>query len=153
MKKGLYRIGELARKGNVSIRCIRYYEELGLLKAKGRDKGAQRYYSDNDLVYIRRILELKALGFSLEEIKRITTLNASDSTGELRRVELLGQYRMKLSSSLERKSQIEAHINELEWHIRQLEGASSSFQDCPGPRCQSCAFRSRCQFSITGKDT
>jgi Predicted transcriptional regulators len=70
MKAEYYRIGELAEKSGVTIRTIRYYEEMGLLHSKTRTRGGQRTYANSDFVYIKRIKELQVLGFSLEEIKK-----------------------------------------------------------------------------------
>ena len=86
--------------------------ELGLL-SEGRTGGNQRYYSDQDLVYLKRIMELKSLGFTLDEISRIIKLKEEDQSGNKRRTELLSQYRSKLSQSMERMSVIQSHIDEL----------------------------------------
>ncbi len=84
-----YRIGELARKAKVTVRTVRYYEALGLLKTQSRSDGGQRYYTDADLVYLLRILQLKRYGFSLEQIGRIVRMGPDDLTGRKRRTELL----------------------------------------------------------------
>lgn len=146
MENGRYRIGELARKAGVTVRAVRYYESLGLLKTQHRSDGGQRYYSDADLVYIARIIELKNLDFSLEEIGQIIRMGNEDSTGELRRLELLKQYRSKLSEALERKAAIEQRVDELSWHVNQLESAGDAFQRCPGSACATCQFAARCTF-------
>lgn len=146
MENGKYRIGELARKAGVTVRTVRYYESLGLLKSQARSDGGQRYYSDADLVYISRIIELKNLDFSLEEIGEIIQMGNEDSTGELRRLQLLKQYRSKLSEALERKAALEHRVSELSWHVNQLEGAGDGFQDCPGTACATCQFADRCTF-------
>lgn len=146
-----YRIGDIAKECSVTIRTVRYYEELGLLKQNRRTRGNQRYYSENDILYIKRILELKDLGFSLEEIKKIVSLKKADETGEKRRNELLRQYRAKLSESLERKQKIEDHIDELSWRIKQLEGAADTFTECPGPLCKDCIYSGKCIFGPSNK--
>ena len=64
-------------------------DELGLLKSKTRTAGGQRIYSDDDIVYIKRIMELKALSFSLDEIKSIILMGEDDESGEKRRQVLL----------------------------------------------------------------
>ena len=140
-----YRIGEIARLSGLTLRTIRYYGELGLL-SDGRTSGGQRYFSDQDLVYLKRIVELKGLGFSLEEISRIIKLKAEDETGNKRRTELLAQYRSKLSAEIERMNTLQNHINELKWHIDQLESAEDAFKACPGPACASCEHKTRCIF-------
>lgn len=65
----LYRIGELARLAGVSTRTIDYYTGLGLIKPVKRSKGNYRLYDDETLERIRRIEQLKAQKFSLEEIR------------------------------------------------------------------------------------
>ena len=60
-----YKVGQLAEAAGLTVRTIRYYDEMGLLKSTERTAGGQRIYSDADLVYIKRIMELKSLSFSL----------------------------------------------------------------------------------------
>ena len=80
MSENKYKIGQLAEAAGLTIRTIRYYDEMGLLKSSERTSGGQRIYSDADLVYIKRIMELKNLSFSLEEIKRIILLSDEDKS-------------------------------------------------------------------------
>ena len=140
-----YRIGEIARLSGLSLRTIRYYEEEGLIKAE-RTGGGQRWYRDSDLVYLKRIVELKDLGFSLQEIRRIFLLKENDENGNERRDELSAQYRAKLSDARSRIEKLESHAKELEWHIKQLERAEDGFTSCPGPLCASCLYKDRCIF-------
>lgn len=141
----IYRIGKVSELTGLSLRTIRYYEEQGLLSAK-RSSGGQRYYTDQDIVYLKRIIELKELDFSLEEIKKIVKLKSIDQTGDERRRELLRQYRSKLSEDLEKKKKLESHIVELEWHVKQLEKAEGGFTSCPGILCVSCEYKRKCIF-------
>ncbi|NCC14320.1 MAG: MerR family transcriptional regulator [Spirochaetia bacterium] len=145
MQEQTYRIGELARKCKVTVRTIRYYESLGLLKTNHRSDGGQRYYTDADVVYLNRIAELKELDFSLSEIRTIILMGSEDATGEKRRNELLRQYRSKLSEALEKQAAIERRVTDLSWHIQQLE-TNDDFQQCPGLMCKSCTFKERCRF-------
>ncbi len=140
-----YKIGKVASITGLSLRTIRYYDEQGLLSAK-RTAGGQRYYSDQDIVYLKRIVELKHLGFSLDEISKIIKLKGSDSSGDERREELLRQYRSKLSEDLERFKKLQSHIAELEWHVKQLEKAEGSFTSCPGSLCGACEYKKKCIF-------
>ncbi len=141
-----YKIGELAKETNLTVRTLRYYEEEKLITSS-RTKGGQRYYSEEVLIYIHRIIELKNLGFTLDEIRNIIKMKSEDASGDKRRIELLGVYRVKLSESLERKRKLENHISELEWHIKQLESAKDSFQECPGALCLNCQYKDRCIFT------
>lgn len=149
MSERRYRIGQLSAICGLTQRTIRYYDELGLLKSKSRTRGGQRIYTDSDIVYIRRIMQLKALSFSLEEIGRIIRLGGDDDSGEKRRVVLLEGYRQKLENALARKKALEAEIAELDWHVRQLEKADGGFKDCPGSLCRECSFKDGCSFALS----
>lgn len=67
-----YSTGEFAKKANVSIRTIHYYNEKGLIKPSFISEAGYRYYSDRDFARLQKILTLKHLGFSLEEIRTIS---------------------------------------------------------------------------------
>ena len=70
--EGYYTSGEFAKKANVSIRTVRYYDKQGLLKPAGMSSGGYRLYTDSDFAKLQKILSLKYLGFSLDEIRSIT---------------------------------------------------------------------------------
>lgn len=61
-------IGELADNTGLSLRTIRHYDEVGLLKASGRTDGGFRIYTQDDLSRLILIRRMKPLGFSLEEM-------------------------------------------------------------------------------------
>lgn len=63
-----YKTGQFARLANVSERTIRYYDKIGLLKPSFVMENGYRQYSDLDLLKLQKILSLKHLGFSIEEI-------------------------------------------------------------------------------------
>lgn len=64
----LYKTGQFAKLANVSERTIRYYDKIGLLKPSFVMENGYRQYSDLDLLKLQKILSLKHLGFSIEEI-------------------------------------------------------------------------------------
>ena len=65
---GTMHIGELADKTGLSLRTIRHYDEIGLLKASGRTEGGFRLYTQEDHARLILIRRMKPLGFSLEEM-------------------------------------------------------------------------------------
>lgn len=77
-EKSIYSSGEFAKRANVSVRTIRYYDDKGLLKPAEIKESGYRYYTDSDFVRLQQIIVLKKLGFTLEEIADIT-INARDS--------------------------------------------------------------------------
>ena len=84
-----YTSGQFAKKANVSIRTIRYYDKQGLLKPAGMSSGGYRLYTDSDFAKLQKILSLKYLGFSLDEIRSITINdNDKDYVGESIKLQL-----------------------------------------------------------------
>ncbi|MDC7226596.1 MAG: MerR family transcriptional regulator [Spirochaetales bacterium] len=144
----MYRIGDLAREADVTVRTIRYYEELGLIDAPAREDREQRRYTDKDLIYLKRIIQLKSYGLTLIEIKEIIELGKSDPSGEKRRMRLLKHYREKISDAISRREKLDAYVDDLQWHIEQLENVDD-FQGCPGPACADCRFLEKCRFAVT----
>lgn len=72
MKDDLMLIGEIADFFGVSRKAIRLYEKKGILKPVKTDAAnGYRYYSTEQVQQLNALLELKALGFSLDEIKMI----------------------------------------------------------------------------------
>ena len=72
-----YTTGEFARMAHVTIRTIRYYDKKGLLKPSFINESGYRMYSDEDFLKLQKILSLKYLGFSLNEIGNMTIHDTS----------------------------------------------------------------------------
>jgi len=70
-------IGKLAAAGGVGVETVRFYQRRGLLGTPGRDDGIRRYGSD-DVRRLRFIKQAQAAGFTLEEIKELLDLDASE---------------------------------------------------------------------------
>jgi DNA-binding transcriptional MerR regulator len=62
-------IGEVAARTDLSLRSLRHWEEVGLLKPSGRSDGGFRLYTEADVAKILVIRRMKPLGFSLDEMK------------------------------------------------------------------------------------
>ena len=76
-------IGKLAAAGGVGVETVRYYQRRGLLDMPGRADGIRRYGSD-DLSRLRFIRQAQAAGFTLEEIKELLDLDASEDRARAR---------------------------------------------------------------------
>jgi DNA-binding transcriptional MerR regulator len=140
-----YRIGELASLFGVTGRTIRYYEELGLLEAAGRQDGAHRKYHERNAVYLKRIQQLKDYGLTLAEIRDLFDLARRDRSGEAVRKKLAEKYREKLEEAERRRRAIDDYVADLAWHLEQLELTPDFFQ-CPGTSCANCPFADRCDL-------
>lgn len=74
----MFRIGEFSRIARVSARLLRYYDELGLLTPGVVDAASgYRYYTSSQLQRLNRILVLRDLGLTLEQIGGVIEQNAS----------------------------------------------------------------------------
>jgi MerR family transcriptional regulator, copper efflux regulator len=67
-KQAFLKIGELSTESGVSIKTIRYYEELGLVKSCGRTEGHFRLFHPDVVTRLAFIKRLQSLGLSLQEI-------------------------------------------------------------------------------------
>ncbi|MCK4450116.1 MAG: MerR family transcriptional regulator, partial [Anaerolineae bacterium] len=68
----MFKIGDFSRISQVSVKTLRYYDEIGLLKPAHVDRFiGYRYYSVDQLGRLHRILALKGLGLSLEQVTRL----------------------------------------------------------------------------------
>ena len=68
----MYGIGTVARLAQVSVRTLRYYDELGLLRPRWTDPGTgHRWYAPDQLPRLHRILALRDLGVGLADIGRL----------------------------------------------------------------------------------
>lgn len=70
--------GEIARIAGVSLRTIRFYDEKGLLKPVAYSEAGYRCYDQKSLAVLQRILMLKYLGFSLDKIEEMLTVQDTE---------------------------------------------------------------------------
>ena len=70
----MYSIGQASRRTGVKISTIRYYEDIGLLKAPERTGGNQRRYGAADLELLDFIRHARGLGFSIGAISALIEL-------------------------------------------------------------------------------
>jgi len=113
----MFRIGDFSRLSQVSVKALRFYDEMGLLKPTyvDRDTG-YRYYSATLLPRLNRILAFKELGFSLGEI--IHLLEGDLPVDRVR--ESLQNRRAELARRIERER---SQLIEVEAWLSQIEQA------------------------------
>jgi DNA-binding transcriptional MerR regulator len=117
-----YRIGEFAKLGGVSIKTLRYYDQIGLLQPAAVDPRTQyRFYGPDQLPELATILALKELGASLQEVRRLF------HRGESRReqLELLTKLKQHAESS------IAAATRSLLWIEGALQELGNGQRDVP----------------------
>lgn len=63
--------GQVAKQRSLSVRTLRYYDQIGLLRPSFKDEHGKRYYSEEDLFRLEKILLLREIGLPLEEIEQV----------------------------------------------------------------------------------
>jgi len=111
----MIRIGDFSKLSRVSVKTLRFYDEMGLLKPVEVDRfSGYRYYEFDQLPRLYRILALKDLGFSVEEIGHLLEgdLSAEQMRGmlKLRRAEI----RQRVEEEAERLERVELWLREIE---------------------------------------
>ncbi len=69
MNRNEWKVGELAERLGLTVRTLHHWDDLGLLKPSRRTQAGHRLYGEDDLVRLQRILSLRQIGLSLDEIK------------------------------------------------------------------------------------
>lgn len=82
--QGYMTVGEVAKKMDVTVRTLQYYDREGLLSPSSLSEGGRRLYTDKDIVKLHQILSLKHLGFSLDDIKnRLMPLDTPNEIADI----------------------------------------------------------------------
>ncbi len=119
----MFRIGEFSRIARVSGRLLRYYDSIGLLSPRRIDPATgYRYYAADQLTRLNRILALKELGLSLEQVAGM--VDDKISTDEIRGMLMLKKAQLERSLSEEA-----ARLRHIESRLQQIdeEGALSNY--------------------------
>ncbi|MFT4532223.1 MAG: DNA-binding transcriptional MerR regulator [Candidatus Saccharimonadales bacterium] len=110
----MFSIGEFSRVARVSKRLLRYYDEIGLFTPVRTDSSSgYRYYGSTQIVELNRIIALKEMGLSLEEIQKATDDNISEK--ELRLLLVI------------KKSEMERSVDEQMSGIKRIQSRIDSF--------------------------
>lgn len=121
--KNKMRIGELAEQAGVTPRTIRYYEDLGLLGPSEREGHGFRYYTEAELIRLKKIDVLKQLGLCLEEIGEVLPLYCEDPTGirgKRRVLELLCEHLRETDDKIAALQRFRAEIQASIDHVQEL---------------------------------
>lgn len=114
----MYKIGELSKLSNIPVKTLRFYDLEGLIRPDSVDEfTGYRYYSASKLSDCYRILAMKELGFSLEEIKAQSKLPKdklfkllAEKEQELENLKVITEQRIGLLQKLTKGLQEESHM-------------------------------------------
>ena len=120
-ESGMYQIGEAAERTGLSLRTIRYYEEMGLAVPSGRTTGGFRLYTDKDIERLEVVKSLKVLDLSLDALKALL-----DARDQLSSPKLSQRTREAATEALSR--QIQSAADRLAKVQVRLEAASDAIR-------------------------
>jgi DNA-binding transcriptional MerR regulator len=128
----LLQIGDVAERVGLSLRTVRYWDEVGLVRPSTRSQGGFRLYAEGDIARLLLLKEMKPLGLTLEEMGDLADLvESSKVPAELALSEVLdfvdrlGDY----------ASRADAAIEKLGRHLNEAQQLRSRIADCLG-RCE-----------------
>jgi len=118
-----HKIGAVARRAEVGVETLRYYERLGLLGSPRRTESGYRLYTDAIFARLDFIRKAQAMGFTLEEIARIIQESEKGQSpcAEVRRIA-----RRKLDELDRRLKQLRQYRNELAQTLSEWETKGSA---------------------------
>ncbi|WP_080875607.1 MerR family transcriptional regulator [Oceanobacillus timonensis] len=114
MKKERFSISEFAKSTGVSVRTLHYYDEKNILKPKRDEDTGHRVYEKEDMIQLHKILTMKFLGMSLEDIKDYMQPDTFD-------LSFIDTLRLQESKLMKDKEQIDIALEAIQRTIPLLE--------------------------------
>lgn len=118
MKGKSWKVGELAKVTQLTIRTLHHYDEIGLLSPSCRTDSGHRVYGEDDIVRLQQILSLRQLGFSLEEIK--SCLKQKDFSP----LKVIQMHLESLNKEIEDQQRLRDRLSSLERALKSTEKVS-----------------------------
>ena len=137
MRNNLLQIGELAKRGGVTRKAVRYYERLGLLPRPRRSPSGYRLYEEADVGRLLFIKQAKDVGLPLAGIRDLLPLAEREDCGDLRpRVQdAISDYirfvNEKVRELLLLREELEVARSQLNTSCRSLRGEACGCETTP----------------------
>lgn len=111
-KSMAYTVKKLAKISGISIRTLRFYDEIGLLKPAYYGDNHYRYYEEEQIMMLQQILLYRELNFSLNDIQRII------SSDEFNKIDALVLHKQILLQNLDRTKKLIKTIDQTIAHLK-----------------------------------
>lgn len=108
--KRTFRIGDLAREFDVTLRTLRFYEDKGLIQPERR--GTSRIYTASDRERLSLALFCKRIGLALSEIRTVLHLHDEGKDDEIHAI-----YRQQRGTLEEERARVDAAMKELDGRL------------------------------------
>jgi MerR family Zn(II)-responsive transcriptional regulator of zntA len=136
----LYKIGQVSKKARVTLRTIRYYEELGLVEPAVRTKGGFRLYTEESIERLRFIQGLKLLDFPLFEIKEMFKIRQMAQSGDEASHRIMQLLQGHQREAIRKKGQYEKMLQEIQATMELVTGCYGCKTKPSYEVCRSCGI-------------
>jgi DNA-binding transcriptional MerR regulator len=100
--KGRMTIGEVAHRTGASIRMLRFYDRLGILRVHGRSESNYRLFTDEVIACVRCIREFQTAGLTLRQIQRLVAVERQGGDSQAALADAYEEARARLDRQIER---------------------------------------------------
>ena len=107
-----YTVKKLSKFSKVSVRTLHYYDEINLLKPAYVGENQYRYYEEEQLLILQQILFFRALGFELNDIKKVLNQPAFD------KMKALENHKIHLQSKIDHFLELMHTVDETIAHLK-----------------------------------
>lgn len=134
----LMQIGEVAKRVDVTIRTVRYYEEMGLIEPATRTEGGFRLYDMGVVRRLQLIHSLRSLDFPLKDIQELLQIRQDSHTGTVAAQRLMRLLRLQRERTNERIAQLAAIRADIEKAIALTAECAGCHLELVGQPCRAC---------------
>ncbi|MDP4096385.1 MerR family transcriptional regulator [Paenibacillus sp. P96] len=107
-----WKVGDLAKLTGLTVRTLRFYDQIGLFSPSDQTDSGHRLYNESDLSRLQQILSLKELGLSLDEVKSLL------DGGQISALEIVNLQMARIKEQIKQQQQL----------LEQLQHVSKSIQ-------------------------
>ena len=136
-----YSISDLAREFDLTLRAMRFYEDMGLLRPERSGPGGrQRVYSARDRTRLKLTLRAKRLGLSLADAKALVDMyDTPRDTGPqlVKFLQVLAGHRAQLEEQL---TELQATLHEVDEHEKEARALLARLEQKPGGEAEGMAY-------------
>ncbi len=125
-----YQIGEVASRVGLSLRTVRYYEEVELIEPSARTPGGFRLYTQDAIARLDLVKQMKPLGFSLDEMRDLLEvrdqLQSGEVTGE-ERARAVGRLAMYATTAAAQSERLREQLEAAEAFVEGLRSETETY--------------------------
>jgi DNA-binding transcriptional MerR regulator len=129
-----HQIGEVAQTVGLSLRTIRYYDEVGIVVPSGRSAAGYRLYTDQDIERLLLVRDMKPLEFSLDEIREIVTTLDTITRGDSPSPKLQTRLTLYATNGEERCDELREQLRAAQRIVETLRTQSAQSAQSEVPR-------------------